>query len=375
MTSFRDAVLGGGYRAVVKPLAFQFDPEMVHDRISYFGMTLGRFGLTRAVTRAMFGYEHPLLATTVAGMQFRNPIGLSAGFDKEGRLIDVIPAVGFGFMEIGSVTGSPSPGNAKPRLWRLPRSRALVVHFGLNSSGSAAVASRLATHPCRIPLFVSLAKANLPAFDGQTTGISDYVTAATNLRDVGAAKVINISCPNTTGGEPFADPAAFDALLTAIDQVGVTQPTFIKLPIHLPWSQLDEVLDVAERHQVTGFICTNLIKDRTQAKILDRQVPAKGGISGKVIWERSNEVLAHVYQRTGARLPLIGVGGVFSADDAYQKIRLGASLVQLITGMIYRGPSLISEIKRGLVARLQRDGFSSVAAAVGADYRPSPSTH
>lgn len=363
----RDAILGSGYRQVVKPLAFRFDAELVHDRISGLGQMLGRWPLTRQLTRAMFDYDHPLLRTTLAGVALKNPIGLSAGFDKEGRLSDIMPAVGFGFMEIGSITGSPSPGNPKPRLWRLPKSQAIVVHFGLNSSGSQAVADRLRHREFRLPVAVSIAKANLPTMDTVTEGIGDYLQAATNLCQIGQWLVINISCPNTSGGEPFADPKNLDALLAALEPVVRHRPVFIKLPVDLPWAQLDGLIAVAERHEVTGFTCTNLAKDRDPGLITDAVVPSQGSISGKVMEARSNEVLAQVYRRTAGRRPLVGVGGIFTAADAYRKIRLGASAVQLITGLIYRGPSAISDIKRGLVRLLQRDGLSSLQAAIGLD--------
>lgn len=367
MIAGRDAVLGGVYRWLVRPLLFRFDAEAVHERVSALGAVLGRSTVTRGLTRAMFGYDHPSLQTTVAGIALTNPIGLSAGFDKEGKLLDILPDVGFGFVEIGSVTGTPSPGNPKPRLWRLPQSQSLVVNYGLNSSGSAAVAERLAGRRGRTPLAVSIAKANIPACDGVAEGIADFVTAGRNLCGVGDIRVINISCPNTTDGGPFTDPTNLDRLLFALDPLLNDLPVFIKLPVDLPLGQLDELLAAAQAHRVTGFICANLSKDRRRTVIRESAVPLRGGLSGKPIEQLANNVLAHVYRRTGGRRPLIGVGGVFTADDAYRKIRLGASLVGLITGMIFRGPSVVSEIKRGLVALLERDGLTSIGQAVGID--------
>ncbi len=371
MNAGRDAVLGGVYRRLLKPLLFRLDAETVHERVSGLGAWLGRSAVTRGLTRTMFGYDHPSLRTTVAGIALANPIGLSAGFDKEGKLLDIIPEVGFGFLEIGSVTGTPSPGNPKPRLWRLPRSQSLVVNYGLNSSGSAAVAERLRRRRCRTPLAISIAKANIPACDGVAEGIADYVTAGRNLRGLGDLRVINISCPNAIDGEPFTEPANLERLLSSLDPLLRDLPVFIKLPVDLPLGQLDELLAVAQAHPVTGFICANLSKDRRQTVLRETVVPPRGGLSGKPIEQRANDVLAHVYRRTGGRQPLIGVGGVFTAADAYRKIRLGASLVELITGMIFRGPSVVSEIKRGLVTLLERDGFASIGQAVGVDAPPS----
>jgi dihydroorotate dehydrogenase len=361
----RDAVLGFGYRRVMKPIVFTRDPESVHEVISHFGMLLGRFGWTQALTRSMFDYQHPRLRTTVAGLEFRNPVGLSAGFDKEGRLLNILPHVGFGFIEIGSVTGTPGPGNPKPRLWRLPKSQALVVHYGLNSSGSKSVGQSLRGRQWPVPVGVSIAKANRPEFDTLDAGRADYVRAAENLRGCGTFRVVNISCPNTSGGEPFTDPEALDQLLSALDPLQSDQPVFIKLPADCPDERIDALVDVARRHTVTGFICTNLTKRRDTVR--DRRVPDHGGTSGKIVEARSNEVIARVYRRTKGQMPIIGVGGVFTAEDAYKKIRLGASLVALVTGMIYRGPMVVSEINRGLVRLLERDGLQHLQDAVGLD--------
>lgn len=363
----RDAIIGWLYRHVLKPIFFTVDPEQMHDRMTHVGARLGRLSITRAMTRMMFGFQHPMLHTKVAGMNFTNPVGLSAGFDKEGKLIDILPLVGFGFMEIGSITGSPCAGNPKPRLWRLKKSRGLVVHYGLNSSGSANIGGRLAGKKTSIPLFVSIAKANHPDFDSEEAGIADYVRAATNLQGVGQVRVINISCPNTTGGEPFFDPARLDRLLGSLSEMIHATPTFIKLPVDGTDAEFDGIIETSQRHGITGFICTNLTKRRDGGQIRDLEIPPKGGISGKVVEADSNRVLRYVFKKTEGKMPLIGVGGIFTAEDAYKKIRLGASLVSLITGMIFEGPQVIGEINRGLVRLLQRDGFSSIAEAVGVD--------
>ncbi len=365
----RDAIVHWLYRYILKPILFLFDPEFIHDRMTGVGKLLGRYSLLRWKTSKVFGFQHPMLNTTVAGMTFSNPVGLSAGFDKEGQLISILPAVGFGFMEIGSVTGSPSVGNEKPRLWRLQKSQGLVVHYGLNSSGSANVAARLHGKKTDVPMFISIAKANHPDFDREEAGIADYVRAANNFRDIGQARVINISCPNTTGGEPFIDPARLDRLLGALTEMIHTVPTFIKLPADCTVEELDGIIVVAQRHYITGYICTNLTKRRDNGHVHDHEVPVDGGLSGKIVQDSSNETLKHVYKITGGKSVLIGVGGIFTAADAYKKIRAGASLVALITGMIFEGPQVIGEINRGLVWLLKQDGFSNISEAVGADTR------
>lgn len=365
----RDAVMGWLYRHILKPIFFLVEPERMHDRMTEVGERLGKFRLTRGMTRLMFGYNHPMLRTTVAGIDFTNPVGLSAGFDKEGKLIDILPSVGFGFMEIGSVTGSPSVGNPKPRLWRLPKSRGLVVHYGLNSTGSAKIGSRLAGQKTIIPLFVSIAKANSDEFDSEDAGVADYVRASNNLRGVGQVRVINISCPNTTGGEPFVDPVRLERLLRSLSEMIHAVPTLIKLPVDCTNVEYDSIIDISKRHGITGFICTNLSKRRDNPAIVDEHVPPLGGISGKVVEADSNRVLRYVYHKTNGTMPLIGVGGIFSAEDAYTKIRSGASLVALVTGLIFQGPQLIGQINRGLVRLLQRDGLENISQAIGLDLK------
>lgn len=371
--SIRNAVIGSLYRAVLKPGFFHLDPEFVHDRMTHAGRVLGSTAPTRAITRGMFGYRHPMLRQSVAGIDFVNPVGLAAGFDKEGRLVNILPNVGFGFMEIGSVTGRPCPGNAKPRLWRLPKSRSLVVHYGLKSDGAEVVSARLRNVQPRFPLGMSIAKANLAACDDLTAGVADYVQAATKLTPLAAYVTVNISCPNTSGGEPFVRPENLEILLQALDPIVRGRPTFIKLPAYLTAEDIRNILAVARRHQITGFVCTNLTKDRNNPAIRDAYVPPRGGLSGKVVEQLANDTLAEVARQSQGQFVLIGVGGIFSAADAYKKIRLGASLVQLITGMIYRGPQLISEINSGLVQQLRRDGFKNISEAVGADLKKQPS--
>jgi len=366
-TKVRNAIWSFGYQQFFKRIAFRLDPEHVHDMMTARGRLLGAHRLTRAVTRSMFGFAHPMLEQTVAGIQFKNPIGLSAGFDKEGLLTKIIPEVGFGFMEVGSVTGIPCPGNPKPRLWRLKKSRSIAVFYGLKNDGSTVIAERLRQAPSRFPIGISIAKANVPTTDSIEAGIADYVMAARALVDLGTYITINISCPNTSGGEPFVEAENLERLLTALDPILTAKPTFIKLPADIELHEIDEIIAVADKHHVTGFICTNLTKSRQNPKIIDQEVPAKGGLSGKVVEERSNNILRYVRQRVGNRYVLIGVGGVFTAADAYKKIRLGASLIQLITGMIYEGPQVISQINLGLVQLLKRDGYTNISQAVGVD--------
>jgi dihydroorotate dehydrogenase subfamily 2 len=364
---FATKTLRWGYANVAKPLFFRRDPEDVHDAVTALGERLGACAPVRALTRALLAYEHPSLESAVLGIRFANPVGLSAGFDKNARLLGIMPAVGFGFEEIGSITGEPCEGNPRPRLWRLPKSKGLAVWYGLKNDGCEAVAARLRGFSSDIPFGTSVARTNSAATVSREAGIADYAKAFRALADVGDYFTVNVSCPNTCGGEPFASPEALDRLLAALDAIETRKPVFLKLPADASAAELDALIAVADRHRVHGFVIANLTKRRDRATIVQSElaVTEKGGISGRPVSEPSNALIAHAYRAAGSRYVIIGVGGIFSAEDAYEKIRLGASLVQLVTGLIFEGPQLIGEINRGLAGLLRRDGFANVADAVG----------
>lgn len=355
----RDTVTRFIYKRIVKPVYFRFDPERVHDMKVRFAVRLGSNPVTRAITRAAFGYSHPALRQTVAGIEFPNPIGLAAGFDKGAELTRIFPEVGFGFEEVGSVTGEPCAGNPKPRLWRHPEMKSLRVHYGLKNDGAERIAKRLAGERFRIPIGISIAKTNSPETAGTDAGIRDYVKAYRALKGIGDYVTVNISCPNAFGGQPFTDPERLDRLFGTLTPHRDDRPIFIKLSPDLAENELDAIMNVTARHNITGFISTNLTK---------KHGFGDGGISGKAVEAMSDDQIRYLYSKTGGRSVIIGCGGIFSAEDAYRKIRAGASLVQLITGMIYEGPQVISELNRGLVRLLKKDGFSNMSEAVGADH-------
>ncbi|MCR4280572.1 MAG: quinone-dependent dihydroorotate dehydrogenase [Candidatus Komeilibacteria bacterium] len=352
------------YQKIIKPIFFKFDPEFIHDRVTFLGRILGGCGPCRRVLRSRWAYSDPRLEQNFYGLQFPNPVGLAAGFDKNAQLLDIIPAVGFGFMEVGSITGRPCAGNDKPRLWRLPEAKSLVVNYGLKCDGAAMIADRLRHKKTNIPLALSIAATNCLATAETVASVEDYVYSLRFLQGIGDMRVINISCPNTYGGQPFTSPERLEILLQALDTLH-DKPTFIKLSPDVQGSALDNLLNVIANHKVEGIICSNLTKDRGNQKIAGLKVPEKGGLSGKVVEELANRQLAHVYQKTGGKYILIGLGGIFTAADAYKKIKLGANLVQLVTGLIYQGPQVIGEINRDLVKLLTSDGYKHVSEAVG----------
>jgi len=359
--------MGAMYRVILRPILFLFDAEGVHNLAINTGRFLGSNRLTRFKTSVLFNYSNEILSQKIAGIEFKNPIGLAAGFDKDAYLTDILPSVGFGFMEVGSVTGEPCEGNPKPRLWRIPKSKGIVVNYGLRNDGCKKISKRLRNKSFSIPIGVNVAKTNSAKTSVIKDGIADYVKAYKSFTEIGSFFTINISCPNAFGGEPFTDPKKLDLLLTEIDKNETKKPVFLKMPPDLPKDQVDEIINVVEKHKITGFICSNLTKKGV--KLTDKSVPVAGGISGKPAENASNELISYIYKKVGQKFVIVGCGGVFSADNAYKKIKLGASLIELITGMIYQGPQVVAEINQGLARLLKKDGLESLSEAVGLDNR------
>jgi dihydroorotate dehydrogenase len=353
------------YSNIIKPVCFSFDPEKTHDFFLLLGKMIESNQFSRSLLRSYLSYGNPVLKQDMHGISFNNPVGLSAGFDKSAELIPVIGDVGFGFTEVGSITAKPCPGNEGKRLIRLPDKQALWVNFGLNNAGADSISSRLHGKAFDIPVGINVAKTNCRETVDSSIAIKDYVYTLQkfNELDIGDYFTINISCPNAYGGQPFSDPASYSQLMEEISKLNINKPILVKLSPDLDKKTLDSILSISRKRRIAGFVCSNLTKKNTGFD--------KGGVSGKMVSPKSEELLSYVYKSTRSwkqKPVLIGVGGIFSAEDAYRKIKLGANLVQLITGMIYNGPSVIGDINRGLVDLLEKDGFSSISEAVGSFY-------
>ena len=362
--STRNAVLHLLYKVFLKPVFFLSDPEKVHDRMVSFGKMLGSVAVGRTTLSGLFSYANPVLEQDILGIHFKNPIGLAAGFDKNADLIEVLPSVGFGFMEVGSITGKACAGNPKPRLWRLKKSKGLVVWYGLKNDGCEILSEKIKSVRHGIPVGTSVAMTNCKDNLKTRHAIEDYSKAFRTLSEIGAYTTINVSCPNTDGGQPFMAPYNLDYLLDLIDTIPTKKPIFVKISPDMSHAQIDEMLQILKKHRVSGIIASNLTKKRENEKIAE-ELPAVGGVSGKPVQDLSDALIEYIYKKEGKRFVIVGCGGVFTAADAYEKIRKGASLIQMITGMIFEGPQVVSEINRGLAALLKRDGFASVANAVG----------
>lgn len=373
----RNFILHLMYRAV-RPLIFLMEPESAHYSLKRVGVFLGSNPVTRFLTGLLFDYSHKSLNTTVDGIKYRNPIGLSAGFDKDGELTKIYPSIGFGLAELGSFTGEVCPGNPGRRLFRMVKSKAIVVWYGLNNQGAEVIAKRLQGQDFgRLRVGVNAAKSNVtPEFDLQES-IRDYLKTMTAFKDIGDYFTVNISCPNTQDGEPFVDKDNLDALLSAINEnirPITNKPIYVKLAADLPFEEIDIIVDGCVKHGMEGVVLTNLAKPAGNTEHLPEEYPTakgllpagKGAMSGQPLQRISTNVIRHVYRRTRGSITIIGVGGIFSAKDAYEKITSGANLCHMITTMIFDGPQNISEINRGLVKLLKADGFTSIEQAVGA---------
>lgn len=357
------------YKHVVKPdFVFNHTPDVAHDDMIKFCHVTGRIPPLMWLLREMLDYTDPILETNVMGVNFTNPFGLSAGLDKNCEMVKLLDNAGFGFETIGSTTSRPCAGNPRPWFHRLPEYDSMMVHVGLANDGSDVVIERAEDAWRRtktMQVSVSIARTNDDQVGDLDEGIEDYCISMRRAAGRTAMVEVNISCPNTTVGEPFTDsPANLDKLFTELDKIDRPQPTLVKMPLNKPWPQFKEFLDVLAEHNVQGVTIANLQKDRTG---LDIPASWLGGLSGGPCTVASTELVRRTYREYGDRFAIAGVGGVFTPEQAYAKIRAGSSLVMFISSLMYRGPQQITVLKRGLAQLLRRDGFDNVTDAVGID--------
>ncbi len=357
---------------LLRPFIFLFDSEAAHTYFVSIGHWLGKHPRLRGWLKHLWLVENPILSQTIAGVNFINPVGLAAGFDYEAQLTDILPSIGFGFGTVGTITNEPSEGNPKPRLGRLIESRSLLVNKGFKNRGLDALIQEHQTSHFAIPIGLSIGKTNSKESATQTEAVSDIVKSFTKSEKANlpfAYYELNISCPNLYGKIEFYSPTHLRELLTAITNLKLKKPVFIKMPISETNEAIRAMLEVISQFPVAGVIFGNLQKDRSNPafKSEEMKTAGPGNFSGKPTQQRSDELIKLAYKYTNGKLIIIGCGGIFSAEDAYKKIRAGASLVQLITGLVYKGPQLTAQINFGLVGFLKRDGFNNLAEAVGQD--------
>jgi dihydroorotate dehydrogenase len=374
------------YTSFLRPLLFsgiKADPERLHQQ-AMRGLTwLDRphsspIQQVRQQLRRSCELSHPALTQTLWGCRFANPIGLAAGFDKDGVAAGVWGDFGFGFAELGTVTLHPQPGNPQPRLFRLPDDRAVLNRMGFNNQGAAALATRLQALRNRptvpgsaelIPLGINLGKSKITPLEA---AVEDYVGSFRLLKSLGEYFVVNVSSPNTPGLRSLQAVEQLDPILAALQHENQAEkPLLIKIAPDLEWDEIAALVDLAQQRRLAGIIATNTTIRRDQLRTQTITATGKpvmeepGGISGAPLRQRSTEIIRFIYQQTKGQLPIVGVGGVFTAEDAWEKIMAGASLVQLYTGWIYEGPWMVQRILRGLIRKLEEQQISQLAAAVG----------
>lgn len=403
------------YQSSIRPLLFSVlkaDPEWLHQQtfrtLSWLARTSERVPSRwiQAQLQQSFCLSHPAIEQTLWGLKFPNPLGLAAGFDKDGVAANVWGNFGFGFAELGTVTLKAQPGNPRPRLFRLIEDRAVLNRMGFNNCGAEALAQRLeslnvrrlnleqrlqasslqversnwqpstSTHTSNlqsstptIPLGINLGKSKVTPLE---EAADDYLGSFRLLKNYGDYFVVNVSSPNTPGLRSLQDASQLGLILDALQQENTAQkPILVKIAPDLEWDAIADAIEVAQTYQLAGIIATNTTIRRDMLKTQMIQATGKpvseeaGGISGAPLRQRSTEVIRFIYQQTQGQLPIIGVGGIFTAEDAWEKITAGASLIQTYTGWIYEGPWMVRRILEGLVQKLEERGLTSIAEAVG----------
>ena len=355
------------YQSLVRPILFRLPPESAHElalhSLPLFSKFVGR------------PFESSVLNTDLFNLWFRNPVGLAAGFDKDGIALESLAALGFGFIEAGTVTFHPQPGNPKPHMFRLAADQALINRAGFNNAGAAAFARRVEhRRPHNCVLGISIGKSKIAPLEEAT---ADYLASFDLVYKLADYVAINVSSPNTPQLRELQQSEQLTFLLLALQTRNrelqqrygrqAPVPLLVKISPDLQRPELEMIVDVMQRLQIDGIIATNTTISRDNLRTDKRTVDAcgDGGLSGKPLTSRATKMIAELYQLTGGRIPLIGVGGIFTAQDAWEKICAGASLVQLYTGFIYKGPRIVRQINEGLVEILRREGFANVEAAVG----------
>ena len=361
------------YKHLIRPLLFLGDPEKTHEQALTL---LSRIKPLGGVLERLFFVQDPRLRVKMGALSFPNPVGLAGGFDKNAVAVKTIAGFGFGFMEIGAVTALAQPGNPKPRLYRLPEDQALINRLGFNNEGAAAIAGRLRSlrsnaMPLKIPLGINIGRSKIVE---NKDAVADFISAFDQLYPYGDFFTLNVSSPNTPHLRELQERDRLQELLRAIQEKNVQlsarsrhtpKPILVKIAPDMEFSQADDIVGVAMSEKISGLIATNATAFLRETLVSRSQEP--GGLSGKPLRALATSFVRHLYRAVGGKLPIIGVGGIFTAADAYEKIKAGASAVQIYTGFVYEGPAVVKQINQSLIRLMERDGFKSITEAVGSD--------
>ncbi|MCY7391420.1 MAG: quinone-dependent dihydroorotate dehydrogenase [Leptolyngbyaceae cyanobacterium CAN_BIN12] len=386
------------YQTLLRPLLFsglKTDPEWLHQQslkvLGWMDDSTSQLPWVLAQMERSLSLSNPRLQQQLWGLTFANPMGLAAGFDKDGIAAGLWSRFGFGFAELGTVTFHAQPGNPSPRLFRLPLDQAVLNRMGFNNQGAQALAERLkgkglgircqasglpqhsssSLQPlasCPSPIGINLGKSKITSLE---EAAADYLGSFRLLKDVGDYFVVNVSSPNTPGLRSLQDKAQLEPILQALQQENIhRKPLLVKIAPDLEWGAIADVIALAQQHQLAGIIATNTTIQRDGLKTQklstgNSVIQEAGGISGAPVRQRSTEVIRFIYKETQGQLPIIGVGGIFTAEDAWEKITAGASLVQVYTGWIYEGPWMVRRVLEGLLQKLDEQGLKNIGEAVG----------
>ena len=365
--------MGTIYRKIIKPILFKFPADDIHTYFLKKGNLLGRFKFTRKIVKKIFRYKNDILEQKLFGIKFKNPVGLAAGFDYDADLIGILPSVGFGYHTIGSITYLPYAGNPKPMLGRLPKSLSLLVNKGFKNNGIFAVLNKVSGQKTSIPLGISIGSTNQSYKKIEDMAEDIFLSFEVVLKSGQFDYYeLNISCPNLINvenlKEKFDDPVGFSILLNKLSYLNIEKPLFIKMHAEKSAEDTLALCEIASSYKwVSGVIMSNLVKNRGNIYFDKDEIASagKGNFSGKPTEALSNNLISEIYKKYKDRFVIIGCGGIFTGADAYEKIKRGATLVQMITGMIYEGPSVIGEINKDLAKLIKKDGYKNISEAVG----------
>ncbi len=355
------------YQKLVRPILFKVDPETIHDIVLAVGGKLCKCPMLECGLRSVFEYEDEKLAVQLFGRSFKNPFGLAAGFDKNCVAVEFFSALGFGHVEVGTITFQPQPGNPRPRIFRFPADQALINRMGFPSEGAEMVASRLEaisqkTKSCLLGINFGKTKV-VPVDDA----LADYLATFERIKNLGDYFVLNVSSPNTPELRKLQEKERLEALFQGVkERNSANKPILVKIAPDLSEAEVDGILDVAMRCGVSGLIATNTTIGREG---LSCKTEEQGGLSGKPLREKSLKMVSYIYRRTQGRIPIIGVGGVFDLSDAVALVRAGASMIQLYTGFIYQGPWVINKLKKEMVSYLKVNGVGKFQDLIGLDVK------
>jgi dihydroorotate dehydrogenase len=346
---------------MVRPILFLIDPEKIHN-FTLWGLSFFSKSKTlNKILKSALDYTSPVLSQKLFSLYFKNPIGLAAGLDKNGQAINTWSAMGFSWAEIGSITYQEQSGNPKPRLWRLPQDKGLVVYYGLCNKGAKKIVEQLKKKTGIIS--ASIAKSNAVAME---QAADDYQASFDLLSEYADIITINLSCPNVKNFSGLQSKILLEPILDRVQSINIQQkPIWLKIGQDLLKEEIDDIIYLAKKYQISAIIACNLAKERSVLNLKSKHKDKPGGVSGQALTDRVDKIIAYLYKNSEGKYKIIGTGGVFSGYDAYKKIKAGANLVQLITGLIYNGPKAINIINKQLENLLKQDNFKNISEAVG----------